>query len=297
MTKRQYIRFSLRTFLLINIAIAAWIGMHLRATTMQRDAVAAIQKYGGRVRYDYEYPNQDFGVDGFDNLAKSSVHKTLLNRLGIDFFHTVVEVDLNYPELSFHLDTPRGAFGHLKAFPELRILRLRCTKADDENLRAVSRLSKLERLSMWDAFNITDAGVQHLRSLKRVKSLQIHASQITDESMLVFASWPNVERLSLQYGTFTNEALQHIRNNTKLTRLTLGCGSTTIDDNGLRYLSELTNLETIGLQNSHVTPNGLNQLSHLTKLRQILVDAPLQKCTEMRELKEKLPVLRIPRGL
>ena len=46
---------SLRGLLLLVLAIALWLGWIVHKSRQQREAVAALQKFGGFVHYDWEF--------------------------------------------------------------------------------------------------------------------------------------------------------------------------------------------------------------------------------------------------
>jgi hypothetical protein len=52
-----YSRLSIRGLIVLNLAIGVWLGWIVRCAHIQHDAVAAIQKAGGSVRYDWEWTN------------------------------------------------------------------------------------------------------------------------------------------------------------------------------------------------------------------------------------------------
>jgi hypothetical protein len=53
---------------------------------------------------------------------------------------------------------------------------------DDEGVRYVRQLSKLERLHLWDA-RLTDAGMKHVASLPKLRFLEISNSAIGDDGL------------------------------------------------------------------------------------------------------------------
>ena len=57
--RRRWLRFSLRTLLLLTAVIAAWLGVQVNKAQKQRAAVAAIQEAGGKVHYDWENAELD----------------------------------------------------------------------------------------------------------------------------------------------------------------------------------------------------------------------------------------------
>jgi hypothetical protein len=52
---RKYLRFSVRGLIVFVLVIGAGLGWIVREAHIQREAVAAIKKAGGSVRYSWEY--------------------------------------------------------------------------------------------------------------------------------------------------------------------------------------------------------------------------------------------------
>ena len=55
--RRRWLQYTLRSlFMVMTLACVgmSWLGIKMRAARRQREAVTAIQKLGGWVRYDYE---------------------------------------------------------------------------------------------------------------------------------------------------------------------------------------------------------------------------------------------------
>jgi hypothetical protein len=254
--------------LLAFTGLSLWLGFHVHSTQKQRTAVAAIHKYGGWVRYDFQFPSGEYSWKGFDAKARSSVPRWLVDRLGVDFFHDVVQVNLNYSEDSGKREENHNpsdeALQYLPDFPDLRVLLLSDTQASDSSMQHVARLKKLEHLYMWDVANVTDAGAAHLDGLRNLQYIHLSSSQITDKSLAVFSGLPKIRGLSLQFNYFTNEGLTCVSRCRELEDLWL-CGRrerpNEITDAGLKQLEKLTKLTTLGIQNTHVTPEGLDHFS------------------------------------
>src|SRR5262245_10359599 len=51
---KKWFRFSLRTMLVLITALCIWLGFQVNAARRQREAVAAILKVGGSVKYDFQ---------------------------------------------------------------------------------------------------------------------------------------------------------------------------------------------------------------------------------------------------
>ena len=56
-SKKRWKTLSLRGLLLVVLAIGLWLGWIVHKARQQREAVAALQKFGGFVHYDWESVN------------------------------------------------------------------------------------------------------------------------------------------------------------------------------------------------------------------------------------------------
>ena len=297
MKYRQLLRFRLRTLLIAFTIVSIWLAFHVTSTRRQKTAVNGIREYGGWVRYDFQYPSGQFSPYDFDSQAESWVPQWALNRFGIDFFHGITFVSLNYSDDSGEREENENlsddALQHLPKLPDLRVLLLCDTQATDSSMVHLAALSNLEYLYMWDVSQVSDKGVLSLAELKELRKIHISNSLITDESMRVFATLPKIETLNLQGNRFSNDALMHISAASSLRAFAIGGGENTIDDDGLVHLKNLAKLERIGLQGSRVTGSGFVHLEKLDNLKELGIGKSQLVESELMSLREKLPNLKV----
>jgi hypothetical protein len=290
---RRWIQFSVRTLLVLIAAIAVLMGVKVNQARRQRDAVADIQALGGWVHYDYQID----ATGRTKRNTKSWIPEWLLVHLGIDLFHDVVEVNMVYnddgPNRLDNKQVGDEVLEHLPALTALKYLLLHGTQASDERLQYVGRLKHLERLHIWDASNVSDAGIEQLKNLRRLKYLHVSNSQITDTAIKHLASLKQLEGLSLQGNRFSDKGLEHVRDLTNLNSLVIDLGEIHVTDDGLVHLRGLKKLERLGLQQSLVTDHGLKHLSVLTNLKDLWLDGTSVTATGVEELKRSLPKLAI----
>jgi hypothetical protein len=153
---------------------------------VQREAVAAIERAGGYVRFDWQY---DDGVLGKQEPG------WLRRHLGPGFFEEVTFAyvsnkaddalmrqvgrlhQLQWLDIEGNHVTDEGV-KFLARLSGLRHLRLRSNRITDIGLLTVSGLSKLERLSLDDAA-VTDTGLLHLARLKRCQVINVWRTKVT----------------------------------------------------------------------------------------------------------------------
>jgi len=266
---RRLFRFRLRTLLLVVTVLSFWLAFHVRSAERQQKSIAAIREYGGWIRYDFQFSSGEYGPRKFDAKARSPIPKWLLDRLGIDFFHDVVQVNLNYSDDSGEREENHNpsdeALQYLGGFPDLRVLLLSDKQASDSSMRHLAGLKKLEHLYMWDVTHVSDDGMSHLRGLRNIHYIHLDSSQITDKSLAIFAQMPKIQALSLQFNQFTDEGLEHVSHCRNLESLWV-CGRqeerpNLITDAGLKRLQNLTKLKQLGIQNTLVTSDGIENFS------------------------------------
>jgi hypothetical protein len=283
--------------LILITVVAMWLGMHVRSARIQRHAVQAIQKYGGWVRYDFQFPSGEFSHKDFDPHARSWIPEWILSRVSVDFCHSVVQVNLNYSEDSGQREENHNpsddVLQYVAKLPHLRVLLLSKTQATDESMPYLSKLKNLEYLFMWDVSEVSDSGVACLGQLSNLKHIHIgntdiSNSRISDDSLRTFGRLKRIEVLSLQGNQFTDAGLKHLENATKLKSLWANMGSTHFTDRGLLHLRKLSNLETLAVQ-GHITDRGLSQLESLENLTWVMVTSDAASSEGVAALQAALP--------
>src|SRR4051812_26930283 len=91
--KRHRLRISLRLFMVIILVTGMWMGYRVNEAKKQKEAVAAVKKYGGWVHYDWEFVN--------GKLAKGQTPSSplwLRKLLGDEYFQEIAQVSLVYDD-------------------------------------------------------------------------------------------------------------------------------------------------------------------------------------------------------
>ena len=75
---------------------------------------------------------------------------------------------------------------------------LRSFDVDDQVLGVLSEVGSLEDLEVWSG-GVTDAGVNHLLKLKKMRRLKVRGNEMTDEGLVTLHQLPELESLDLRY--------------------------------------------------------------------------------------------------
>ncbi len=233
--------------------------------------VAAVKKYGGWVHYDWEFVN--------GKLAKNlqppgpMCLRKLLNE---ECFQEVVYVNLVRTDpTGKQLDVTQSSaadsiLSRLDGMPKLKVLILMGKQVTDQGMKHLHHLPSLERLLIWDAGAISDAGVADLDSLGNLVDLHISQSQLTDKSLATLARLPKLEILSLPGNRFTDAGLALLKKTSTLKRLYIKDNTVKFTDAGLVNLRKVESLELIDLGSADVTDAGLEQLKGLHEAQRIV---------------------------
>lgn len=166
---RKYLRLSLRALIVLVLLIGGSLGWVVHSARVQREAVAAIQKLGGTVTYDWERKDGRSVPNG-----KPWAPKWLVDRIGIDYFGHITQVRMvATPELS---DAELTHISHLSQLEELDLHRSPIT---DARLAYVEGLPDLQSLTLFHT-DIGDRGLMRLKQLPRLRTLSVENTKVTD---------------------------------------------------------------------------------------------------------------------
>jgi hypothetical protein len=166
---RRYVRFSVRGLIVVVLVIGAWLGWIVRGARIQRDAVAAIEKDGGGVRYDWQYSNGVYLRGG-----KPRAPPWLVELIGVDFFGHVTDAGLSPSSTTTDAMTV-----HVGRLTRLGRLSLDQTSLTDAGLRHVKGLTELVFLDL-SGTAVSDAGLEHLSGMTKLSNLGLRGCPVTD---------------------------------------------------------------------------------------------------------------------
>jgi hypothetical protein len=259
---RRRLVLSLRALMVAVLVVGGFLGWLMHQARVKRNAVAAIDRSGGRAFYDWQ-----LGPVG--NLAtnpRSPGPRWLVDPVGAEFFG----------------DADVGALEPLTNLVSLRIRGSRLTDA------GMARLSGLTRLTLLDVSSapITAAGLKALGKLDRRSRLFLDETKVDDLTPL--AQLPSLSMVVLGKTPLTDAGLASAVELRSLTGLILR--ETAISDAGLAHLANVTTLTSLNLSGTKITDAGLAQLANLPRLRSLILtstavtDAGLVALARMRSL-------------
>lgn len=219
------LRFSLRGLIILVLFLGcglAGMAHSLHQARVQREAVAAIERSGGDVIYDWMWRDGDV-VNG-----RPWWPQWLENRLGIDFLSHVV----------------------FAAFPFDH-------KISDAELEMLGRLPRLEELESFGS-SATDTGLAHIGRLARLKKLDLSGSKVTDEGLVHLRGLTGLQQLDLSGTGITDAGLVHLAGLTGLQALDLA--NTGVSNAGVAHLKELSDLRSLDLLFTKVDDFGAQEL-------------------------------------
>lgn len=141
--KRRWLRYSLRTFLLLLTVFAVWLGLLVNRVNKQRETVNWVKEMGGTVYYDFQWDLEEPYSMPFP--GKPPGPDWLRELIGVDYFADVLIVVLD--------DTRVSDITPLQNLPHLNALSLRGSPVSD--IEPLSDLTELDWVILKET-NVTD---------------------------------------------------------------------------------------------------------------------------------------------
>ncbi len=303
---------SIRGLLLLILVFGLWLGWVVNQAHRQREAVAALQPFGGFVHYDWEFVDGRVKVPRGDSLWKPTwgtltpgrkpwAPDWLRRLVGAEYFQSIAHVSLYVNIQKGQADatwvnkgTADDALRKLVSQTSTRTLQLGGNQVTDDNLADVGQMTGLEELSISWAFPLTDRGFTQLSELKRLRILYIDKSKMTDASLTTFGRLTNLEELRVGGVGFSDRGLASLGALRRLKELSLEGKNDGITDAGIASLLGLGELEHLDLGDGcRVTDDGIARLRALTKLNSLHIGLPDDLKDREKRWQELLPGVKI----
>jgi hypothetical protein len=196
----RYLRLNLRGMIVLVLVTGGWLGWWIRSATIQRAAVAAIERGGGYVAYNWEYLN--------GRAIRRKVHsppwpRWLVHRIGVDYFGYVIKVQNVSPGNG---DAGLASIAVLERLEELQLGGFLVTDSGLKHLEGLRSLKVLD-LSSCD---LTDRGVAHLRGLTGLKVLDLKRTWVTDAGLVHLKGLINLQVLDLEETQVTDAGIREL---------------------------------------------------------------------------------------
>ena len=243
------------------LVLGGLLGLHLHRARLQREAVSAIKRAGGSVRYHWEPEGRLVGRP-----VNPTWWESTMARLGPDHFGRVVWVGFNGSPIGEPDDGVMAHIARLEDLEELDFSPASHPSVSDAGLAYLRGLPRLRRLNL-SRTGVRGPGLAHLRGMNQLKRLELLELPLKDEDLIHLGGITSLEVLTLSSGGITDDGLAHL-SGLKLRQLHLE--SPWISGAGLRHVGGMTDLWCLVLNSPRL--DSLLPLGHLTELRWVGLD-------------------------
>lgn len=217
-SRRQFLRFSVGTLMLIVSVFCVWLGYLVNQANRQQEAVEVIETLNGKLRYDYEYNPASGGFSASPSPVPEWLRELRLEGLMV----TLEYVDLHGTVLS------EDDLKTLSRHSGFRFLDFYGADLAESALQAISRLSQLEYLNL-SGTSVTDTSLSFLKQLDSLKRLRLARTSIGDSTLENVSNLLLLEELFLDETGVTDVGLSHLHKLSNLKELRLS-GTNTSDE-------------------------------------------------------------------
>ena len=179
--------------------------------------------------------------------------------------------------------------------PELVDLTLGATKITDAGLEYLPQLTKLRKIRLSKTA-ITDAGMSTLATCERLEDVDVSQTKIGDSGVGELRALPRLKRLNLYLTLVTDSGLNSFRKDGYRSAETiewLNLDKCPITDDGLAALASLTNLAWLHLGGTAMTDVGLAELAKLRPVREAIVTKTETTLEGVERLRRDRPDMKV----
>ena len=233
--------------MLVSGAGFGWLAAEKNRADNQKNAIEELKALGCELYYDYEHA-QGKAVAGVAAPTETWWRK----QLGNDFFDKLIIVRRRSAKISDE------QMVLLTAVRDLEELNLSGARISDEGLVNLRDLTKMKTLDLWGNDAITDKGLRHLASMRRLEQLWLGATEIRGTGLAHLRGMTSLRILHLSHTHVDDAAISRLQNCKNLETLTLF--NTEVTDQCIEQLTQFPNLDYVILGNTKVTDAGLQRL-------------------------------------
>ena len=199
------------------LILGVGLGWVVHRANVQRDAVAAIRRAGGRATYEWEVtrvtgPSGDLLQPNPNGRPRGP--RWLIRSLGLDYFGSVVGGELGPRDG----DTVMAHVGRLDRLEVLAIGRAPLTEAGASHLRALRGLKDLH------LGRAARPGLKSIEGLRRLQRLDLREIPITDADLIPLRGLTDLQFLAVRSPNLTDAGMAHLRNLTRVKTMLLAQG-------------------------------------------------------------------------
>ena len=201
-SRRRFLRFSLRTMLVVVLVLSVWFGWMANLARRQRNAVRRATELGASMAFAFQLDERN----GWIRDPQPWAPGWLRNAVGEDYFRRIVIV--NFDEGS---DPTDGDLALLENFPDLRQLTLfNRRKITDDGLRFIAPLRKLRVLTL-DGTQVRGPGLRHISDLENLELLTLRDTDVTDAGLKHLVALKRLKRILLGGTNVTKNGIAELQ--------------------------------------------------------------------------------------
>jgi hypothetical protein len=224
--RRKWLQLSLRTLLVLVTVLCVWFARQSYRARMQAQAIAAIEKLGGHVGFDYQ-------LDPKTRTWKTAPSRLLpqwaIDLLGEDHFRRVAIV--NFDDGS---------------------------NPTSDDLSFLAGMTDLRELTLFNRTQIDDGALSHVKSMQQLEVLALEGTKVKGPGLIHLRPMRKMRGLTLSGTAVNDDALAHLDQMAQLEWLMLS--GTRVTDAGLKHLAALSSLKLLELRDTQVTKEGVSKL-------------------------------------
>jgi hypothetical protein len=248
-TRRRWLRFSLRTLLVLVTVCGIWLGVKVDQARRQKRAVEQLLALGADIAYEHQR------VDGwYDSSIELDVPTWAQELCGKDFFQTVYGV--YFGPIGWHGSGERRSWpvkdedlACLADLPHVEEIWLCDAPVGDVALAYLPHPERL-RIACFESTTLTDGFLRRLKGSTSLRTLSINSPNITDDGLVELTGITTLESLCLEGTNTGDRGLAAFAECTQLSSLIVNANT---NDAGIQQFKCLDNLKKFHAQDSKIT--------------------------------------------